>query len=549
MSISEIIGASAALATLNFQATAPSSPEVGPMDMATANLILGDYLKHGNKPGNYSQAQTNAATKFVSDQVNGFIQQAGGDQLAGYVAFLQAQPSLAPQLQNATFYGVSINNTTLTLGQNLAVNQALLAGRDRQNALLQSGAITLDASGQTVGTTADGTAVVNILSLFGSSDPSDLMEGVRQWNVYAAALGRQDTVALSPTAQASVAASSAGGSAADGIILQLAAGLSSGSSTVVDGSIQALAGIVSDNSLGWSLVDQQTAQAALSDVQSSGIALSAADNQTIAQALSQTALDQRLTVIGNKFTYATMWVQRQDVSDQDQLDVFNGLSAADQLLWFSTQIQGQSGNDFSSIQDYTVNLQAQIMVSSIVDNAIASKTIGPNDTYLQIKDPTIAAAAQLLALTPNSSTGFTAQAIKFLVDTQQSAAAAQLSHDAAMQSSLPAFNAAAPTTASAADQALAALQNPATDTPEDVALQTLKNVLKQLKDAQDKAKAEGSPSAPASPTDSPADPTAGGSTTAISFPALDAITSTTGLATATALIAKQTAGSLVNATA
>ncbi|MEJ0069877.1 MAG: hypothetical protein WDO24_15465 [Pseudomonadota bacterium] len=549
MSISEIIGASAALATLNFQATAPSSPEVGPMDMATANLILGDYLKHGNKPGNYSQAQTNAATKFVSDQVNGFIQQAGGDQLAGYVAFLQAQPSLAPQLQNATFYGVSINNTTLTLGQNLAVNQALLAGRDRQNALLQSGAITLDASGQTVGTTADGTAVVNILSLFGSSDPSDLMEGVRQWNVYAAALGRQDTVALSPTAQASVAASSAGGSAADGIILQLAAGLSSCSSTVVDGSIQALAGIVSDNSLGWSLVDQQTAQAALSDVQSSGIALSAADNQTIAQALSQTALDQRLTVIGNKFTYATMWVQRQDVSDQDQLDVFNGLSAADQLLWFSTQIQGQSGNDFSSIQDYTVNLQAQIMVSSIVDNAIASKTIGPNDTYLQIKDPTIAAAAQLLALTPNSSTGFTAQAIKFLVDTQQSAAAAQLSHDAAMQSSLPAFNAAAPTTASAADQALAALQNPATDTPEDVALQTLKNVLKQLKDAQDKAKAEGSPSAPASPTDSPADPTAGGSTTAISFPALDAITSTTGLATATALIAKQTAGSLVNATA
>lgn len=124
-----ISGASAALATLQAQATAPASGG-GTLDLATANAILADDIANGNKLNHYTQAQTDTAAQSIDDQLSASIQQAGGDALAGYVAFLQSVPA---DLQNTTFYGLSINGTTMTFGQDLAVNQALFGARARDD--------------------------------------------------------------------------------------------------------------------------------------------------------------------------------------------------------------------------------------------------------------------------------------------------------------------------------------------------------------------------------------------------------------------------------
>src|SRR4030088_1418526 len=116
MTASALSGASAALATLQTQTTAPlpdaaSSGSVGTMDLATANAILADYITNGKKLHHYTQAQTDAATKFINDKVAAAIKQAGGDSLAGFVGFLQSVPA---ELQSTTFYGLSVNGTTMT---------------------------------------------------------------------------------------------------------------------------------------------------------------------------------------------------------------------------------------------------------------------------------------------------------------------------------------------------------------------------------------------------------------------------------------------------
>jgi len=547
-----ISGASAALATLQAQTSVPASGDPGTMDLATANAVLADYVTNGNQLDHYTQAQTDAATQSIDNQIAASIQQAGGDALAGYVAFLQSVPA---GLQNTTFYGLSVNGTTLTFGQDLAVNQALSAARARETALLQSGAIAYDAVGQLVGKTADGTTVLGILDLFGSSNPSDLLAGVSQWNAYAANLSVQDTVSLSPAAQAAVASSSTGApgcGSPDALILQLAASLTSGASDLVDGAIQALAGIVLDNTLSWSLADQVTAQTALGYVQASEpfLDLSTSDTQLISQALSESALDRRAiggdgqpSVLQYRFEFgdtggmATGAVNYNLTGDQT-LAVFLSLSPADQALWFQTNVQG-----YASIQDYVTNLQANDQINAIIQEAVANGTMtSKNEPFSQIKDPIVAATQKLLQTTQDStSPSFTAQAIQIVTELET----APSSSSVALPPGALSFLQSASTPLTAAQQALQALQSGSYISAADqAALQTLQNVLQSMKDQKTPPSGTASAGATKAGTTKP-----GGSAPAtpitVAFSLAKAGSGGTGLVIASETIA---IGSVVNAT-
>ena len=552
-----ISGASAALATLQTQASLPAATgDVGTMDLETANTILADYVTNGNKLDHYTQAQTDAATQSIDNQIAGSIQQAGGDALAGYVGFLQSVPAA---LQNTTFYGLSVNGTTLTFGQDLAVNQALSAARARETALLQSGAIAYNTVGQLVGKTADGTTVLGILDLFGSSNPSDLLAGVSQWNAYAGNLSVQDTVSLSPTAQAMVASSSSGvpgRGSPDAFILQLAASLTSGSSDLVDGAIAALAGIVLDNTLSWSLADQVTAQTALSDVQASEpfLNLSASDTQLIAQATSESALDLRAigangqpSVLQYRFEFGDIGgmetgAVNYNLTGDQTLAVFLSLTPADQALWFQTNVQG-----YASIQDYVTNLQANDQINAIIQEAAANGTItGKYEPYAQIKDPIVAAAQKLLQTTQdNTSPSFTAQAIQIVTALET----APSSRSVALPPGALSFLQTASAPLTAAQQALQALQSGSYISAADqAALQTLQNVLQSMKDQKTQSSATASAGAKAGTT-KPGTTKPGGSAPAtpitVAFSLAKSASGGTGLAIASETIA---IGSVVNAT-
>jgi hypothetical protein len=543
-----ISGASAALATLQTQASLPAATgDVGTMDLETANTILADYVTNRNQLDHYTQAQTDAATESIDNQIAASIQQAGGDVLAGYVAFLHG---VAAALQNTTFYGLSVNGTTLTFGQDLAVNQALSAARARETTLLQSGAIAYNTVGQLVGKTADGATVLGILDLFGSSDPSDLLDGVTQWNAYAGNLSVQDTVSLSPTAQAAVASSSSGApglGSPDALILQLSASLTSGSSDLVDGAIQALAGIVLDNSLSWSMADQVTAQTALGYVQASEpfLDLSATDTQLIAQATSASVLDMRAiganglpSVLQYRFEFGdtggmeTGAVNYNLTGDQT-LAVFLSLSPADQALWFQTNVQG-----YASIEDYVTNLQANDQMNAIIQEAVANGTMtNKYEPYAQIKDPIVAAAQKLLQTTQdNTSPAFTAQAIQIVTELETAPASSTV----ALPPGALSFLQTASTPMTAAQQALQALQSGSYISAADqAALQTLQNVLQSIKD-QKTASAGATKAGATKPGGSaPATPIT------VAFSLAKAGSGGTGLAIASETIA---IGSVVNAT-
>lgn len=142
---------------------------------------------------------------------------------------------------------------------------------------------------------------------------------------------------------------------------------------------------------------------------------------------------------------------------QQVLANFNGLSQADQQLWFQAVVQdpltlqadGRSlgiGQGFQSIADYTANLQANVGITSLIENALANGTITGTTQLSDIADPTLKAAVALYADlpsptggnpaarfqgTPFLTVGFTARAQQILAGADPAASAPTAASDGA----------------------------------------------------------------------------------------------------------------------